>query len=128
KFKQPNKQILFETDLSYNTFSSIPGVEDPSGIYYDVKSSDVTGNESTRVIGQLLTNPLRPVTNEEEIPPKNYIFARTDIKLKGFKSEVGDDEYYYDEKNPNVTLYLFAVDAAKNDGKTGFQFALLLPD
>lgn len=130
KFKQPSTTLTIYDGVTLAEFSEVPGVENPSGLYFNLKPEKITGNESKlRVLGQLLPRP--GSVAEEHSPEKQYVFAKIDASYKKKDETAGIDDDDFDTNPLPVSkrrAMLLAVDAAKQSGKTGYQFIFALED
>jgi hypothetical protein len=142
-FNKPLKVSRLATGLTYAEFSITPGVSDPSGVYFGLQADEVTGNESTRIVGTLLTNPRAVIkrripnskndsgTELEDLDVKKHTLAET-VHSWGSKSD--DDFEYMSSLHEEVgssansgKLMLLAVDPYRKEGREGHTLALAIP-
>lgn len=125
KFMQPSTTMKIAEGVTYAEFSETRGVENPSGIYVNLAPEKITGNESDKVVGQLVPRPNR--TADEDHPEKRFIVARFETAAKRGHEPKEDDEY--DEpKGSGHKFMLLGVDARRRAGVDGYQPVLLGPD
>lgn len=125
KFKQPNRVMPIAAGIAYAEFSETPGVENPSGIYFNLAPDKVTGNEADKVVGQLVPRSLR--ATDEAHPEKQFIYAKIETSAKR-GSEPKEEDSYEDHHGTGHKLMLLAVDAKRRSGKDGYQLVLASPN
>lgn len=128
KFKQPSRTLRIVDNITYAEFSETPGVENPSGLYFNLPAERITGNEKDgeRIVGQLLARPGAVV--DQANPEKQYVFAKFEIAKKG---EARPDDDYEGEVfggGPRQKLVLLAADAKQKKGVDGYQLLLAVTD
>lgn len=131
-FKRPSSTIVFEPGLTYAHFSLTKGVSDPSGLYVDVLADGITGNETTRFVGEIVPHPLIKKELPENEEYRRYIFAEIAAPKLGVQS--GSASQSDTDDGPSIgstsahNMYLMAVDANRSKGKSGYKFVLSVPD
>jgi hypothetical protein len=119
RYTRAASEVEFESGLRYAKFDSIPNVTNPSGIYGSTEV--VTGNESNRVLGEVLIEDGR-VGAGKEPAPNDYVLAKLSLVDKA-QSFGGYDSDYSPEMN-RKKLLIFAVDASHSHGKTLYTLAV----
>ncbi len=124
KFKKPNTTIPFNSLVSYAVFSEVHGVQNPSGLYFNSKADEISGNESDRSLGQLLINPHKNVVDKKKPLVTDYMFAQLEIAKPRnmIMGMVHDDDEY--EEVTDLSISLNALDASFNNGSAGYKFEL----
>lgn len=120
KFKHPSRTVDIADKVTFAEFTATDGVENPSGLYFNKKSSEITGNESLRAIGELIPRPGKAV--DEAHPERQFVFAKFDEDpARGEGLEDGSGGY---GGGTGAKAFLFAVDAKRKLGREGYKFAL----
>lgn len=120
KFKHPSRTVDIVDKITFAEFTETEGVENPSGLYFNKKSGDITGNESYRAVGELLARAGKTI--DEAHPERQFVFAKFEDS-GNFRDAVEDSGGGYSSSNGNKA-FLFAVDAKRKQGREGFRFVL----
>lgn len=121
KFKHPSRTVDIVDKITFAEFTETEGVENPSGIYFNKKSGDITGNESHRAVGELIPRPGKAL--DDAHPERQFIFAKfvEGGSSRGELVEEGSSGY---SGGGQAKAFLFAVDAKRKQGKEGFKLVL----
>lgn len=125
RFLKPKNIVSILPQLHYAFFSGKTHLTDPTGLYANLAANDVTGNETDRIYGELIKNPLFTgmiAENDQTNAYKPFIFAKDEIVLTENQNE---DQ---DKKRLVYQILLLAVDIHKSNGTKGFQFILVISD
>lgn len=123
-FKRPSKAIQFAPGFTYAFFNPSKGIPDPTGLYVEVDAASITGNEQTRIVGEVVANPFAPKEVPEKEIHRRFILTEIEAPKLGAPGDVGDAL----DSSSGHKIFITAVDAAKSKGADGYKLVLAVPD
>ncbi len=123
-FKRPSKSVEFAPGFTYAFFNPSKGIPDPTGLYVEVEATKITGNEKTRIVGDLVANPFAPKEIPDKEAHRRYILAEIEAPKVGSPGEASDAL----DSSSGHKVFITAIDASKSKGADGYKLVVSIPD